>query len=96
MIAEQIHDETDGAMHYAKNAVHYKEEYPDLARTYAEMAEQELNHATRLHEFVVKFIAKARERVEPTKYILELWEEEHSEIVEDVARAKAMIAMVQR
>lgn len=83
-------------MEYAESAVHYKDEYPELARTYAEMAEQELTHANKLHEFVVKFIAKARESAEPPKWMLEMWEEEHKEIVEEVAKAKAMISMIQR
>ena len=96
MISEQIHDETDGAMHYAKNAVHYKEEYPELSRVYAEMAEQELTHANKLHDFVVKFITKVREMGEPPKYMLDMWEEEHHEIIEEVAKAKAMLAMAQR
>lgn len=55
------------------------------------MAEQELGH-----EFVVKFIAKARETLEPPKWMLEMWDEEHKEIVEEVAKAKAMISMIQR
>jgi ferritin len=95
-ISHQIKEEAEGAMEYAKCAVHYKDEYPDLARAYAEMAEQELGHANKLHDFVVKFIAKARETVEPPKWMLEMWDEEHREIVEEVAKAKAMITMIQR
>lgn len=83
-------------MEYAKCAVHYKDEYPELARAYAEMAEQELGHANKLHDFVVKFIAKTREIAEPPPYMLEMWDEEHKEIVEEVAKAKAMISMIQR
>jgi ferritin len=95
-ISSQIHEEAEGAMDYAKMAVHYKDEYPELARQYAEMAEQELGHANKLHDFVVKFIAKARETVEPPKWMLDIWEDEHKEIVEEVAKAKAMISMIQR
>ena len=47
-------------------------------------------------DFVVKFIAKARETVEPPRWMLEMWDEEHKEIVEEVAKAKAMISMIQR
>ena len=95
-ISAQIHEETEGAMDYAKCAVHYKEEYPDLARVYAEMAEQELSHANKLHDYVVKFISRAREMGEPPRYMLEMWEEEHREIIEEVAKTKAIIAMAQR
>ena len=96
MISHQIHEEAEGAMDYAKMAVHYKEEYPELSRAYAEMAEQELSHANRLHDFVVKFINKVRETATPPKYMLDMWEEEHKEIIEEVAKTKAMIAMIQR
>lgn len=95
-LAHQIHEEAEGAADYAKCAVHYREEYPDLSRLYAEMAEQELTHATKMHEFVVKLIARVRETAEPPKYMLDLWEEEHKEIIEEVAQTKAMIAMIQR
>ena len=83
-------------MDYAKSAVHYREEYPDLARVYADMAEQELTHANKLHDFVVKFINEVRRTKEPPAYMLEVWEEEHNEIIEEVAQTKAMIAMIQR
>lgn len=83
-------------MDYAKNAVHYREEYPELSRVYADMAEQELTHANKLHEFVVKFINEVRRINEPPVYMLEMWEEEHKEIIEEVAETKAMIAMIQR
>ena len=95
-IAHQIHEETEGAMDYAKSAVHYREEYPELARVYADMAEQELTHANKLHDFVVKFINEVRRTKEPPAYMLEVWEEEHKEIIEEVAQTKAMIAMIQR
>ena len=95
-ISHQIKEEAEGAIEYAKCAVHYKEEYPELARAYADMAEQELSHANRLHDFVVKFIAKAREKAEPPKWMIEMWDEEHREILEEVAKAKTMISMAQR
>ena len=93
---KNLQTEADGTVPAQQIETNYKEEYPDLARAYAEMAEQELTHANKLHEFVVKFIAKVRETVEPPKWMLEMWEEEHKEIIEDVAKAKAMIAMIQR
>ena len=44
-ISHQIKEEAEGAMEYAKCAVHYKEEYPELSRAYADMAEQAVTAA---------------------------------------------------
>ena len=33
---------------------------------------------------------------EPPKYMTDMWEEEHKEIVEEVAQTKDMISMAQR
>ena len=40
-----IKDEVKGAMMYAESYVMHKTTHPDFARMYAEMANQELNHA---------------------------------------------------
>lgn len=60
-LCAMIDDEIDGAITYAENAVLYKDDEPELARMFAELADAELKHISRLHEEVVEFIGKARD-----------------------------------
>ena len=47
-IYEEIWEELDGAEHYAKRAATLKHDYPELARLYASMSEQEMHHSNAL------------------------------------------------
>lgn len=92
-LSEQIKEELHGAKEYIKLAIHLKTEYPELAKAYSEMAEQEMNHSMRLHGFAVQMIAEQRKVSEPPKYMIEMWDEEHVKIMERFAKVKALQEM---
>lgn len=89
----QIKDEMEIAREYAKCAVHYKQEYPTLAKVYYDMANDEMKHADMLHTEVVKLIEKQRAIETPPPVMLELWDYEHKEYIEEYAIAKNMIVL---
>lgn len=94
-LANQIKDEVEDADKYLECSLKYEDEYSEMAKLYASLAEEELGHADRLHSCVVVFIKKKRSSgVEPPRYMLEMWEEEHKEIVDKVATIKHKLSIV--
>lgn len=92
-IAEQMKEEIASVKEYAKLATHYKTEQPTLAKVYYDAANDELKHADMLHAEVVKLIEKQKSIEPPPPVMLELWEYEHKEYVEEYGIAKNMIAL---
>lgn len=92
-ISHQIKEEISDAKNYAKLAVHYKQEQSTLSKTYYDLANDELRHAEMLHSEAVKLIEKQRSIQTPPAVMLELWEYEHTEFIEDYGTAKNMISL---
>lgn len=92
-MTQQMKEEIAGAKEYAKLAIHYKTEQPTLAKAYYDMSNDELKHADTLHTEVVKLIEKQRAIETPPSVMLELWDYEHKEYIEEYAIAKNMIAL---
>lgn len=89
-MAEQICDEVDGVLEYAKDALEYKKTRPDLAETYHRIAIQEIQHADLLHAKIVQIVQEA-ESMNGGDYVVEMkdkWEELHRDIVSKMAKAK--------
>lgn len=96
-IVEDIREELEGAEKYAKRAAHNKGSDDGLAAMYAEMAQQELTHADKLHGRAVEMIKKHRmEHGEPPAAMLAVWEWEHEKMNEQAAKIKSMIDMARK
>ena len=93
-IAEMIEEEGDGACHYAKEAVKHKEDDPELARTFYEIAGVELQHVNMLHEQVTRIIEHHRkEHGEPPAAMLAVYNYLHEKQIEKVNKVKHYLAM---
>ena len=55
-LSDRINEEIDGACNYAKLALKYKEERPQLAQTFYNLTVDEMKHIDMLHDEVVKII----------------------------------------
>lgn len=93
-LAGQIENEIDGVTDYAKAALTYKAERPQLADTYYRLANTEYGHVEMLHDQVVKIAAEADasgREVPPA--MREKWDEQHRQIIAKMAEAKTYLGM---
>lgn len=94
-MVDEIMEEYDGAEKYAKKAIQFQEERPQLAGKYAAMAKQELEHGDKLHSEIVTIIQDYRAKNgKPPEAMMKVYDWEHKKMIDHVARIKAMLAMM--
>lgn len=92
-LVELIDDELCGAKEYIKLAMHNREEHPGLADTFADLADAEMGHVSKLHDEVVKLIEMVRERDgEPPAGMLAVYDYEHKKQISKASKIKQMIS----
>jgi dsDNA-specific endonuclease/ATPase MutS2 len=93
-LAEQIEDEACGALEYAKDAIEYKYSYPQLSEVYYKLANTEYEHATALHDQVVRIIENIKnDKKDIPDFMMEKWEKKHSKLIEKIAEAKIYLGI---
>lgn len=96
-IVEYIHEELEGSEDYAKKATQYKADDRALADTYSMMAAQELEHVDKLHAQVVRIIkayqATGKEAPASMKAV---WDWEHEQAMDKVAKIKMLLEMYRK
>lgn len=90
MIDEEIHD----AKKYAKCALHYKSEMPDLADLFFRLSGEETEHMKALHEKAAEIIKDYREKKgEPPAEMLAVYNYLHKKQIEHAAEVKRLREM---
>ena len=93
-MSEQITDEICDAKKYAKCALKYKDEKPELGKLYMKLSQSEMEHMALLHEAVVGIIADYRkENGEPPEAMLAVYNYLHEKQIDDAAEVKALQGM---
>lgn len=93
-LSDYIDEEIQDAKKYAKCALQYKEDDPDLAKLFYTLSTQETEHMNMLHKEVVDIIQKYRkENGEPPAPMMSVYEYLHERQIAEAAKAKAMQAM---
>ena len=88
-ISDMIDEELEGACDYGKAAVKYKDENQTLAKTFYDIAAQELQHVTMLHEQMVKIIEEHRKtKGEPPASMMAVYDYLHEKQIEKANKAK--------
>lgn len=93
LIEEEIHD----VKKYAKLAVEYKEEHPELAHLFYNLSTQEDSHQASLHSEVVKIIDEHRKtHGSPPAAMLAVYDYIHKKHIEALAEARTYQEMYKK
>lgn len=96
-LAGQMRSELHDADKYAKLAMQYKDSDNDLADMYYNLGKQELDHANIEHKQVVRLIQDSQSRgIQPPPGMLEMWEWEHEQLIEEQRAATLMLDMFRK
>ena len=94
ILSKKIEEEICDAKDYAKMAIKYKEEHPELSRTLYNISLQEMEHMNLLHKEVTEIIRKYREtNGEPPADMLAVYNYLHEEQIEKAAEVKSLQSM---
>ena len=94
LLSEKIEDEVCDAKSYAKLAVEYKDEYPELSRDFYNLSLQEMDHMNVLHNEVTTIIKRYREtNGEPPADMMAVYEYLHKKQIDMSLEVKTLQSM---
>ena len=91
-LVENIREELEDVEKYAHEAIKVRAEDPALADVYAELGNEEIKHAERMHRYAVDLIAR-RNGPEAPHAMRVIWDYEHKVMIEEMAKAKHLLEM---
>ena len=93
-LADELKDELCSAKEYAEEYLTYKAKNSEAwSKRYYEMANDELKHASYLHDRVVEEIDELRKVYTPPEDMMKKWDSDHREYIEKAAWIRQMLAM---
>ena len=93
-LSEKIEDEIHDAECYAKMALEYRDEYPELARIANNLSAQEMDHMNSLHQIVVQLIDQYRRtNGEPPADMMAVYNYLHKKHIDHAAAVNVLRSM---
>lgn len=93
-LSEQMLEEIGDAEKYAKAALCYKDDCPDVAQLYYRLSEEEMDHMRRIHETAARIIHDYRaEHGEPPAAMQAVYDYLHEKQIDESAEVKRLQAM---
>lgn len=95
IMVEDMSKGIEMARHYYESALFYKDVNMDFARKFADMAKQQINNVTALHEMAVSCIKKAEEKgAEATEHMKQKWHEAHVDMMDEIRELEYKIGRI--
>ena len=94
LLSEMIEEEIEDACKYVREAIKYRDQYPEISRLFGSLSSEEMDHMRRLHDAVADMINEyRRDRGEPPSEMMAIYDYLHERHVKKAAEVRELQAM---